>query len=98
MAREAEALIARAIREVEQRIGHRTSPADWEVVKGNTWTTSRMTWAATRLLGVEIRVSGNNPDAEPWLPEERSHVILTLASFGKALEHAKQRLPETEGR
>ena len=95
---EAGALIARAVHEVEQRIGHRTSPADWKVVKERARPyTYQITYAVTRLLGVEIRVSGSNPYRQPWLPEEGSYVILTLTSFGKALEHVRQRLSESEG-
>jgi hypothetical protein len=97
-AREKEALIARAVREVEQRIGHRTSHADWKVVTETARPyTYQITYTVTRLLGVEIRVSGSNPNREPELPEEGKYVILTFASFGKALEHVKQRLSESEG-
>jgi hypothetical protein len=97
LAREAEALIARAVRQVEQRLGHRTSPADWKVVKepARPYTRIHVTYAVARLLGVEIRVSSNT-NREPELPEEGLYVALTLTSFGKALEHARQRLSGTE--
>jgi hypothetical protein len=107
-AREAKALIARAVREIELRLGHRTSPADWKVVKERFHSSSEpeVRYAVTRLLGVPIRVS-SNPLAAPVLPDERPEagkaaVVLSLASFGnaleriRALEQMRQRLSESK--
>lgn len=88
-----QALVASAIRNLEQILGHRTNPVDWQVSYED-----RAAYARTTLMGLHIRTwrdSGMRVLMEGTLEagrkytntgRGREYVDLTLASFGRALE------------
>jgi len=90
-------LIDLGIRELGEILGHRTSPADWEIVSYEVnedyGITRTVVFARTVLLGVEIRtgnlsVGGQNR----WtLYVMGMRGPLTLENFGQALAERKQR-------